>query len=137
MDINDAIPVGFQLLDSAPGFDTHMGNIYIKYVGEKKVLGFRVRDHHLNIAGTCHGGVITYLADMQLLSFEAQINGENDHFPTKNLDVDFIAPVPPNAWIEIEADLVRETKGSLYSHAVMKVDGRIVVRTTACYHISK
>ncbi|MBQ0795436.1 PaaI family thioesterase [Zhongshania sp.] len=137
MDINDAIPVGFQLLDSAPGFDTHMGNIYIKYVGEKKVLGFRVRDHHLNIAGTCHGGVITYLADMQLLSFEEQINGENDHFPTKNLDVDFIAPVPPNAWIEIEADLVRETKGSLYSHAVMKVDGRIVVRTTACYHISK
>jgi uncharacterized protein (TIGR00369 family) len=134
---DDKIPAGFHLVDAAPGFDVHMGNIYIKQVGEKKVLGFRVQDYHLNKAGTCHGGVLTYLADMQLVAVQDQISSNNFHFPTKNLDIDFIAPVPRGAWLEIEADLVRETKGTLYSHAVMKVGGRIVVRTTACYHIAQ
>ena len=137
MSTNDMVPDDFHLVNAAPGFDVHMGNIYLKQVGEKKVLGFRVRECHLNKAGTCHGGVLTYLADMQLVPLEDQISSNNFHFPTKNLDIDFIAPVPRDAWIEIEADLVRETKGTLYSHAVMKVDGRIVVRTTACYHIAK
>jgi len=100
-------------------------------------LGFRVRDLHLNKAGSCHGGVLTYLPDMQLAAVEKQIRSKIFHYPTNNLNVDFIAPVPKDAWVEVEADLVRETKSTLYSQALMKVDGRIVVRTTACYHIAQ
>ncbi|CAA0092937.1 hypothetical protein [Zhongshania aliphaticivorans] len=64
MTTNDIIPDGFNLVDAAPGFDVHIGNIYLKQVGEKKVLGFRVRDCHLNKAGTCHGGVLTNKAEI-------------------------------------------------------------------------
>ncbi|MBQ0758618.1 MAG: PaaI family thioesterase [Zhongshania sp.] len=133
----EIIPEGFEQIMPAPGFDEHIGKIYQKQLSGSKILGFRVRDIHLNKAGSCHGGVLTYLADMQLAAVENQIHSKIFHYPTKNLNVDFIAPVPKDAWVEVEADLVRETKSTLYSQALMKVDGRIVVRTTACYHIAQ
>jgi uncharacterized protein (TIGR00369 family) len=132
----DKAPVGFHSIELGEGFGEHFGRMYIKTSPEGDVLGFRVLEHHLNKAGFCHGGAIAFFADMQLAAVEQQVKTHQFHHPTKNINIDFIAPVASGAWLEMSVQLVRETRSSLYTQAVMTVEGKVAVRTTANYHIA-
>ena len=131
---DEAVPTGFEAINLGEGFGEHFGIIYSKLAGDKKILGFRILDYHLNHAGVCHGGAIALFADMQLENVKHLLKDIKSHHPTKNLNIDYIAPIHPNAWLEMEAELVRETRKTIYTHATMKVDDRVAVRTSACYH---
>jgi uncharacterized protein (TIGR00369 family) len=132
----DRAPDGFHSIKLGEGFGEPFGRMHIKSMPEGNVLGFRVLEHHINKAGFCHGGAIAFFADMQLAAVEQQVKTQQFHYPTKNLNIDYIAPVAADAWLEMSVQLVRETSSSRYTQAVMTVDGKVAVRTTANYHIA-
>ena len=139
MDENTAteavIPDGYFAVSLGEGFGDSFGNIYKKAIGEKYLLGFRVLAKHLNHTGACHGASIALFADMQLMAVKHQTPYVGQHMPTKNLNIDYIAPIGPNAWVEMDVDLVRMTRTTMFSQALMRVNGKVAVRATASYHI--
>ena len=128
-------PEDFFPVELGEGFGDHFGCIYQKLHEQKYLLGFRVLKHHLNHTGFCHGGSIAMFADMQLMAVKHLTDHQQKHHPTKNLNIDYIAPINLDAWIEMEVELVRVTKTTIYTHSIMKVDGKVSVRCTAAYHI--
>ena len=70
------IPTGFRRVDLAHNpFLDRIGPLYARLADGEFVLGFRVEPGHCNPGGTCHGGMMSTLADMLLiLGANAQAN---------------------------------------------------------------
>jgi acyl-coenzyme A thioesterase PaaI-like protein len=134
--MSDVVPEGFEAVHMTDGFGSTFGVMYKKNVGEKYLFGFRVQDHHLNIADNCHGGAIATFADFQVAAIKPfRPEFTNKHLPTRNLSIDYIAPVPPDAWVELDVDFHRITRSSLYTHCNIMANGKVVARSSATYHI--
>ncbi|MCB1668171.1 MAG: PaaI family thioesterase [Porticoccaceae bacterium] len=129
------VPDGFELVKLDNGFGDHFGPVYRKEVNSRYVFAFRVSPHQLNIAGMCHGGAIATFADIQIAAIKPFTDLAGKHLPTRNLNMDYIAPVPAEAWVEMEVDFVRITRGSVYMHSQITANGKVAARSSATYHI--
>ncbi|KZY46916.1 hypothetical protein A3731_30925 [Roseovarius sp. HI0049] len=99
-------------------------------------MGFRVKSHHLNRNGVCHGGVISAFADAQSAILKIGTEVECFVTPTINLTADYIAPAREGDWIESAPVLVKKTKRLLFVAANILVDGGIIARMNAIYKIT-
>lgn len=134
---SSAIPEGFEPLDLGGGYGKLFGNMYRKIEDKRSVLGFYADTHHMNNFDSCHGGAIAFVADMQLAAVKSLTETGEGHYPTKQLTVDYIAPIKLGKWVEMTVELVRSTKTSIYTHGVISSNNKCVARTTAIYHVPK
>lgn len=129
------IPKGYEPLALGTGYGELFGGMYRSLAKDSFTLGFVAETRHLNNFATCHGGAIAFVADMQLAAVKSLTAQTEGHFPTKQLTVDFIAPIRQGDWVEMNVELVRQTRTSIYTHGTMTVSNKCVARTTAIYHV--
>jgi len=126
------IPAGFRRVDLARNpFLDRVGPLYARLADGEFVLGFRVEPGHCNPGGTCHGGMMSTLADMLLiLGANAQANLQR-YMTTVNLTLDFLGPAPNGCWLEGRAQVLRVTRSLVFAQGTMTRDGEPVLRASA------
>jgi uncharacterized protein (TIGR00369 family) len=123
------IPAGFVQLKLRPNpYIDACGPLYGRRDGHRLVLGLRVERRHCNPAGSCHGGMLTTLADM-LLVLGASVASDTPRYTvTVNLSCDFIAAAAEGAWIEGRLEVLRSARSLVFCQGVLEADGRVVLR---------
>lgn len=124
-------PPGFELLAPNNPYWAQFGPVYADR--QKRLLGFRVEQHHCNPVRSLHGGALATFADMQLMALPEYDGQLESHAPTISLSVDYIAPAPQGAWVEAEVVVDRTTRRLLFLRSLLTADGQIIARSTALY----
>lgn len=125
------IPEGFRRIEFAPNpFLERNGPMYGRFRDGEFVLGFRVGSEHCNPAGTCHGGMMSTLADMLLILSAAAQADIKRYMTTVSLNTDFVGTAGVGAWLEGRAQVVRVTRSLVFAQGVMSNNGEAVFRTS-------
>ena len=139
MSAGDPPPEGFRPLAATPerarGYDPIA--FFGKRVGTALALGFRVGPEHLNPGGRCHGGVIASFCDIQLafaILYETP-DLRTTILPTINLNLDYLAAVPPGAWVQGIGGLVSVTRNFAVAQCIVTADGVPAVRCSGTYKV--
>jgi len=130
------VPEGFEpSAFSVPFLDTN-GPIYVKHADGLVRLGLRIEERHANPNGTCHGGMLMTMADMQLVMGVIHQCGVNTFLPTINLTMDFIAPARIGDWIQGKTDIHRRTRRMAFASCLFETDaGQVVFRANGILKI--
>jgi len=122
------VPEGFKPFGLADGMFGLVGPVYGRVVDGEAHLGFRVEEKHLNPAGTCHGGMLATLVDVQI-GFGASVQMKARKFmPTINLNCDFLQAPRLGQWVQGRMDVVKATPRMVFCNAWLEADGEIVLR---------
>ena len=98
-----SIPAAFVPLQLRPNpYIDACGPLYGRREGEALVLGLRVERRHCNPGGSCHGGMLSTLADMLL--------------------------VMEGAWVEGRLQVLRSTRNLVFCQGNLQADGALVLR---------
>lgn len=125
------VPEGFRALRLRPNpYIDACGPLYGRREGGRLVLGLRVERRHCNPGGTCHGGMLTTLADMLLVIGASAQTGDRRYMLTVSLNCDFVGPAPEGSWIEGRLDVLRATRSLVFCQGVLSVDGVPVLRSS-------
>jgi uncharacterized protein (TIGR00369 family) len=123
------IPAGFAPLRLRPNpYIDACGPLYGRRDGDALRLGLRVEPRHCNPAGSCHGGMLTTLADMLLVLGASAQTGLARYMVTVHLSCDFVAPAPGGAWIEGRLQVLRSTRSLVFCQGSLAADGALVMR---------
>ena len=127
----DSVPQGFEPWPSRTGHDflAHNGPVYRRLVGGF-TLGFRVLPRHCNAGGTCHGGTLSFLADMLLIGGSKAVLGYREFTSTISLQCDFLDAVQPGSWVEGRMEIARATGSLIFAEGRLTCDGKPVLRTS-------
>ena len=132
-----AIPEGFRAREFGGGFIGVNGPLYTRRTDDGLQLGFRVEKRHCNPMGICHGGMMATFCDM-LLPISAHVLSKQigrRFLPTINLQVDFLAASPLGAWVQGEAQLLRETRSLVFMQGLVQADGVNVARVSGIFKL--
>jgi uncharacterized protein (TIGR00369 family) len=127
------VPAGFEPLTDAGAFVEHVGALYVR--GEDGVVGARVEEQHLNLAGTAMGGFLATLVDV---AFGRAIRGAAEgeaSVATVSLTTDYLRPGTPGAWLEAHAEVERLTGRLAFGDCSVQADGEEVVRARAVFAV--
>jgi uncharacterized protein (TIGR00369 family) len=100
------IPEGFERLPEGFGFADSLQPSYGKVDESEACFGLVVEQHHCNMMGICHGGVLMTLADMAGAAGINLARGELAGSPTINLNIDLISPARLGTWVQASIDQV-------------------------------
>jgi acyl-coenzyme A thioesterase PaaI-like protein len=128
-------PAGFHPILHGPNFNSHAGPFFYRVTAKSFVTGFRIQPHHLNPAGTMHGGMSMVFADMSLGLGLAIKCGVPIFAPTVNLTADFLAGGKLDAWIESDVKVIRRTRSLLFGETVLMADGQPFLRASGVMKI--
>ncbi len=98
----EQVPTGFELLPRGLGFTDVIQPCYRRVEGNTVSRGLRVEQHHCNMMGFCHGGVLMTQADIAAASGVNIACGKKAGSPTLNLSLDFSSPGRLGQWLEAE-----------------------------------
>jgi uncharacterized protein (TIGR00369 family) len=126
-----AVPDGFSALSGAGAFVDHVGPLYAAASG---VLGVRVRERHLNVAGMAQGGFLATLVDVAL-GRAIREDADAERVATVSLTTDYIRPVPPGAWLEAHTEVDRVGGGLAFADCSLCADGKEAVRARAVFAV--
>ena len=139
-----AVPDGFQPLRVGGDFVALNGPLYIRSVAQadgskQRHLGFRVEKRHTNPMGNCHGGMLATFADMLLpmLAHRQAPELRNQFLPTVSLQIDYLAPCPPGAWVQGEAQVLRVTRNLAFVQGLVTADDVPAMRVSGIFKIGK
>lgn len=124
-----SLPAGFVPLQLRPNpYIDACGPLYGRREGDALCLGLRVERRHCNPGGSCHGGMLSTLADMLLVLGSSAQTGLSRYMVTVNLSCDFIAPALEGAWIEGRLQVLRSTRNLVFCQGQLSADGALVLR---------
>ena len=128
------VPPGFHSAIFGGPFIAANGPFYARLESERIQLGFRVEARHTNPLQNCHGGMLASFADMLMPSavlYQAQ--GARRFLPTISLQVDYLSAAPLGAWVQGEADLLRETRNLVFAQGLVYADGVPCMRVSGVF----
>lgn len=97
-------------------------------------LGLMVAPAHCNARGFLHGGAICALADNAMgLACVYQQAGVSA--VTAHLSVDFLAPVPPGAWVSFAASPRKLGRSLGFADCPIEADGNAAARATGVFSL--
>lgn len=133
-DLPPDIPEGFRPAPIGGPFLAHNGPLYARWSGDRLQVGFRVRPHHVNPLGICHGGMMATFADMLLPCVAIYgATGERRFLPTISLQMDYLGPSPLGAWVQGEGEVLRTTSNLLFAQGRVEADGAPVLRVSGIF----
>ncbi|SIN87246.1 PaaI family thioesterase [Vannielia litorea] len=137
-----APPPDFIALDVLSPVDAAMGPWFVRENADgSRTVGFRVEARHLNVNGVCHGGVTATFADILARVFNETYSGTPGKAPlvgkmaTITLDIDYLGPGHPGAWIEATPEVVKRTGKMLFTQALITDGESPVARCKAIYRL--
>ncbi len=133
---SSAPPEGFELLlGTEIGFNKASGPHFVRMLDGVPILGFRVEAKHLNPSGMCHGAALAAFADLLAVPVRHLAGLHETTTPTVSLSIDFMAPVLPNAWVELHGRLLRRTKTLLFGDGTIQANGTVAARVNGIFII--
>jgi acyl-coenzyme A thioesterase PaaI-like protein len=132
-----SVPSGFRPVAVGGEFVHAVGPLWGRWDGKRVHLAFHVEERHSNVGKSCHGGMLSTFADMQMaVATHYQCPEIAGHgFFTINLTTDFVAAVPIGSWLEGSADIIRATKSLVFIHGTAGVEAATVLRYSGVYKI--
>ena len=119
-------PAGFKVYETRDGlFSSRTGPYFIKGRHPDTVLGVRILDHHCNVFGIAHGGLLMSFCDTVL--GRAAAAATREMHATASLTTHFIRPVALGAWLEGRATVLKAGGRTVFLRADLTVDGEIAV----------
>lgn len=128
-------PEGFKVFGLNDGLFGLVGPVFGRIMDGEAHLGFRVAAKHLNPAGSCHGGMLATLVDVQIGFGSAVVLKKRKFFPTINLNCDFLAPVMTGEWVEGRTEVIRATPRMVFCNATLLVNDAPVLRANGIMKI--
>lgn len=133
--IAQPVPEGFLPMPSGLGFTDNLQPSYRRIQGDSVSFGLVVQQHHGNLMGICHGGVLMTLADIAAANGVNVARGVLAGSPTINLAVDFIAAARIGQWIQADVHLVTvKRRFGFCSGAIVNSDG-LVARFNGTFYL--
>lgn len=129
------VPEGFKVFGLNDGLFGLVGPVFGRIMDGEARLGFRVAAKHLNPAGSCHGGMLATLVDVQIGFGSAVALKQRKFFPTINLNCDFLAPVMTGEWVEGRTEVIRATPRMVFCNATLLVNAAPVLRANGIMKI--
>ncbi|MDF1720241.1 MAG: PaaI family thioesterase [Minwuia sp.] len=130
-------PKGFKVFGDTEGMFGLVGPVFGRIVDGEAHLGFRVAEKHLNPSGSCHGGMLATLVDVQV-AFGATVALKLRKFlPTINLNCDFLVPVMVGEWVEGRTEVIRATPRMVFCNATLNVNDTPVLRANGIMKIPR
>jgi uncharacterized protein (TIGR00369 family) len=127
MEIADP-PPGFEAWPAREGgFLAQNGPVYRRLEGGF-TLGFRVLPRHCNNGDSCHGGMLSLLADILLIGGSKAVLGYQGFTVTISLACDFVAAAPLGSWLEGRAQVVRATGSLIFAEGRLTIGEQSVLR---------
>ena len=132
----DQAPAGFSAANVGSGFSSRNAQFYAKWANERLQLGFRVAEHHTNLRGVLHGGMLATYADT-LLPYAAmyQALGGRHFLPTISLQIDYLAPAALGAWVQGEGEVLRTTRNMVFMQGLVTADETPIARLSGIFKI--
>lgn len=129
------VPEGFKQFGFNWGMFAAVGPIFGRVQNGRASLGFRVDEQHLNPVGTCHGGMLATLVDVQI-GFGASVElGARKFMPTINLNCDFLSPPQRGQWVQGRTEVVKATRRMVFCNAWLEADGELCLRANGIMKI--
>jgi acyl-coenzyme A thioesterase PaaI-like protein len=96
--------------------------------------GVQLDASHANAQGFVHGGVLVTFLDhaLSLLVWEAAGRARSS---TVQLDSHFLSAVRPPAFVELEAEILRQGRNLIFARGELQVDGDTVMEATGVWHV--
>lgn len=93
-------------------------------------------ERHANVQGMVHGGVLMSFMDhgMSLVIWEAT---DRAFCSTVHLDNHFLAAVKPPAFVELDAEIMRQGKKLVFARGTLRVEGEAVMEATGVWSVSR
>jgi uncharacterized protein (TIGR00369 family) len=133
MPIDDDVPADFEPLAGGGAFLEHVGPLYTRQ--RDGVLGVRVQERHLNLAGAAMGGFLATLVDAAFgRAVRAEADGEAAA-ATVSLTTDFLRPGSPGAWLEARVKIERLGGRLAFGDCSVAADGEEIVRARAVFAV--
>lgn len=127
------IPAGFERLEGAGAFVDHVGPVYLR--AADRVVGVRVEDRHLNVAGTAMGGFVATLVDLAIgIAVRADAD-EEVAVATVSLTTDYLRPGPAGAWLEAHTEVERLGGSLAFIDCSVRAGEDEVVRARAVFAV--
>lgn len=130
------VPAGFIAANVGSGFSSRNAQFYARWADERLQLGFRVAEHHTNLRGVLHGGMLATYADT-LMPYAAMYQAlAGRHFlPTISLQIDYLAPAALGAWVQGQADVLRSTRNMVFMQGLVTADDTPIARLSGIFKI--
>jgi uncharacterized protein (TIGR00369 family) len=117
-------------------FTMNNGPLYGRWTGERVQVGFRVEERHTNPYKNCHGGMLATFADMLLpCAAHYQTLTERRFLPTISLNIDYLGPAAMGAWVQGEADVLRQTRNLMFAQGLVTADGQPALRVNGIFKL--
>jgi uncharacterized protein (TIGR00369 family) len=129
------IPEGFKPIKRLAAFMDMLGPIYVKTIGKSRIVGLRIADKHMNMAGIAHGGMLVTLADSALginLSYHEE---PPRRMVTVNLSTDFLQPARLGDWVEAHVTVQRMGLHLAFASCNLQSGQRNLLRASGVFAI--
>ena len=127
-------PEGWIPLGRSSAFVRHLGPLYMKEAGERRVIAMRVEEKHLNTRGIAHGGMLVTLADTAL-GVVLSLQQPPRPMVTVNLSVDFMSAARLGDWVEADVEIQRSGRQLAFASCRLAVEGRHVLRASGVFAV--
>jgi acyl-coenzyme A thioesterase PaaI-like protein len=123
-------PQGFDAIALVDPFEVLTGPAWRK----GGTYAFRVAEHHCNLRGVIHGGMLMTLADMTL---GQAVWDATERAPsvTLNMQTQFLKPAKAGDLIQVTPELTRRTRGFVFMRGDFKVDGETIMTVQSVWKL--
>lgn len=131
-----SIPAGFEPLAPSSPFVSVMGTFYAK-AGQDgaTILALRVSEHHKNVHGNAHGGMLATVADSALGYNLSRMTGQG--VVTAQMNIEFLSAVHDGDWLEAHVTIEKKGTRLVFAGCELRVGDRRVLKTSAIFAVRR
>ncbi len=118
------------------GIPASMGAVWTQKGEDGWRYGLQLDDSHTNAQGVVHGGVLMTFMDhaLSLLVWE---KSDRAHCATVHLDSHFLSAVKPPAFVELQADFLKQGRKLAFVRGVLTVADKPVMEAKGVWSITR
>ena len=116
------------------GIPASLGALWTQRDGDRWRYAIQLDESHANAQGFIHGGVMMTFLDHALSLLVWEQSGRA-MCTTVQLDSHFLAGVKPPAFLELDAEILRQGKKTAFARGVLRQDGEAVMEATGVWNI--
>ncbi|CAH0992325.1 hypothetical protein SIN8267_02444 [Sinobacterium norvegicum] len=137
-DNNHECPEGYHPFTLDGSFNDALAPLYMKITDSGMSLALRLKKHHCNPMGICHGAVYMSLMDIALCAAVCHSAGLYTGMPTININLDYMAASKEGDWLFTEAETLKLTNTIGFSQGkVLAADGSVNVSASGHFKLPK
>lgn len=117
------------------GIPASLGALWTRREEDGWRYAVQLDESHANAQGFIHGGVLMTFLDhaMSLLIWEAAGRAMTS---TIHLDSHFLSAIRPPAFVELDAEILKQGRATVFARGVLRVDDKAVMEATGVWSIA-